>query len=162
MPGYRPSKRRRKEVTDVELTLIPVMSLLVVLVPMLLQTAVFEQLAVVQLNLPSSDEVSYLAQPDPDEIKASLSLALTNEGFQLVSDEKMIKKLPLKEGRFQFAELASQLEKLKKKRFAHQEAIILLIEDEVVYDDIIHTMDECRPWFPGISLADRIQAGGGE
>ena len=57
MPGYRPSKRRHKTETDVELKLIPVMSLLVVLVPMLLQTAVFEELAAVQLNLPSRDDV---------------------------------------------------------------------------------------------------------
>ncbi|PLX44791.1 MAG: hypothetical protein C0609_04920 [Deltaproteobacteria bacterium] len=159
MPGYRPSKRRRKETSDVELTLIPVMSLLVVLVPMLLQTAVFEQVAAVELNLPSVDTATFLEQPDPAEIKASLSLAVTNEGFQLISDEDVLKRLPLADGKFQFEKLAAELKGLKEKRFAHQQAIILLIEDEVVYDDIIHTMDECRPYFPGVSLADRIVPG---
>ncbi|PLX42707.1 MAG: hypothetical protein C0608_01190 [Deltaproteobacteria bacterium] len=159
MAGYRPSKRRRKETSEVELTLIPVMSLLVVLVPMLLQTAVFEQVAAVELNLPSVDAATFLEQPDPAEIKASLSLAVTNEGFQLISDEDVLKRLPLTDGKFQFDKLAEELKALKEKRFSHQQAIILLIEDEVVYDDIIHTMDECRPFFPGVSLADRIVPG---
>ncbi len=162
MAGLKPSKRRHKESTDVELTLIPIMSLLVVLVPMLLQTAVFEQIAAVALNLPSADEVTYQAQPSPEELKASVTLAVTNEGFQIISDEKTLKKIPLKDGALDFDALAKKFKELTKKKFTHQKAIILLVEDSIMYDDIIHTMDECRPFFPGISLADRILAGEGE
>jgi hypothetical protein len=157
MAGFRPSKRRHKVDTDVELKLIPVMSLLVVLVPMLLQTAVFEQLAAVQLNLPSSDDVAYNPEPQSQEKSDSVSVAITDSGFRIVSSEKTLKKIPmLSDGSYDMEGFATALAKVKK-RFESQEAIILLIEDGVFYDDIIHTMDKCRPFFPGVSLAPGLQ-----
>lgn len=157
MPGFKPSQRRHKVDSDVELTLIPVMSLLVVLVPMLLQTAVFEQIAAVDLPLASSDEAQVMEQTPPDEAKESVSLAVTDEGFQIVSGEKTLTKIPLTDKGFDFDKLKEELKAVKgRKRFSHQEAIILLVEDVVRYQDIIHTMDACRPYYPGISLSDRI------
>ena len=44
-----------------------------------------------------------------------------------------------------------------KQRFPEQEAIVLLVEDQVLYDDVVHTMDRCRPHFPAVSLADRVE-----
>jgi len=165
MAGHSPSKRRHRVHGDVELSLIPVMSLLVVLVPMLLQTAVFEQVAAVQLNLPSADDVTYMAEPPSrKEQRESVTLAVTTEGFRLVSGEKTVSQVGLTaEGTFDFKGLDDALEKAKE-RFAHQEAIILLIENQVVYDDIIHAMDEARKYFPGVSLADLVgfeEASGG-
>ena len=163
MPGFKPSQRRHKTDTDVELTLIPVMSLLVVLVPMLLQTAVFEQIASVDLPLASSDENQVMEQSIPDEAKESISLAVTDQGFQIVSGEKTLTKIPLGEKGFDFDKLKAELKEVKaKKAFSHQEAIILLVEDVVRYQDIIHTMDTCRPYYPGISLSDRVVAEGEE
>lgn len=163
MAGYRPSKRRHSVDSDVDLPLIPVMSLLVVLVPMLLQTAVFEQIAAVQLNLPSTDEVTYQQEP-PQQSKAneSVTLAVTTEGFRFISAEDTIKTVKLTpEGAFDFEALDQAMAQVKK-RFASQEAIILLIENEVLYDDIIHAMDSARPHFPGVSIADYLAAQGEE
>ena len=163
MPGYKPSQRRHKVDSDVELTLIPVMSLLVVLVPMLLQTAVFEQIASVDLPLASTDEQQVMEQTPPDQAKESISLAVTDEGFQIVSGEKTLTKIPLTQWGFDFDTLKKELNEIKgKKAFAHQEAIILLVEDVVRYQDIIHTMDACRIYYPGISLSDRIVEDEGE
>ena len=157
MAGLRPSKRRHKVDTDVELKLIPVMSLLVVLVPMLLQTAVFEQLAAVQLNLPSADDVAYNPEPTPQENSDSVSVAITANGFRILSSKETLKKVPRSaDGSYDIEAFGTALTEVKK-RFKAQEAIILLIEDVVLYDDIIHTMDTCRPLFPGISLAPGIQ-----
>jgi biopolymer transport protein ExbD len=155
----RPSKRRHQRIeAQVELRLIPVMSLLVVLVPMLLQTAVFERTAAIEMNLPSADEVRYLEEPDPEEMKDVLTLALTDEGFQLISGEETLARLPLRgEGGFDFEALPRSLEKAKE-RYPDQEDLVLLVEDQVLYDDIIHTMDICRPHFPRVSLADRVEA----
>ena len=159
MAAKRPSKRRHRVQGDVELKLIPVMSLLVVLVPMLLQTAVFEQTAAISMNLPSADEVAYLEEPDPSTLKDSVTLAMTDEGFQLISGEATLSRVPLiPGGGFDFKGLAEAL-KEAKQRFAEQEAIVLLVEDHVIYDDIVHTMDRCRPLFPDVSLADRVETG---
>ena len=158
MAGMKPSKRRHRVHTDVELRLVPVMSLLVVLVPMLLQTAVFEQTAAIQVNLPSADEVRYLEEPDPSTVADTVTLAMTDEGFQLISGEATLGKVPLVPGGgFDFPALAKALAEAKQ-RFAEQEAIVLLVEDHVLYDDVIHTMDRCRPHFPEVSLADRVEA----
>jgi biopolymer transport protein ExbD len=125
---------------------------------MLLQTAVFEHTAAIQMNLPSADEVRYLEEPDPKELADILTLALTDEGFLLVSGEETLDRIPLLgEGGFAFDALSTAL-KAAKKRYPDQENMVLLIEDRVIYDDIIHTMDLCRPHFPAVSLADRVEA----
>ena len=158
MPGMRPSKRRHRIQGDVELKLVPVMSLLVVLVPMLLQTAVFEQTAAIPMNLPSADEVRYLEDPDPALLADTVTLAMTDEGFQLISGEATLGKVPLVPGGgFDYGGLEVALSDAKQ-RFPLQDAIVLLVEDHVLYDDVIHTMDRCRPHFPAVSLADRVTA----
>ncbi len=160
MPGLRPSKRRHRLETDVELKLVPVMSLLVVLVPMLLQTAVFQQTAAISMSLPSADEVRYLQEPDPAELAASLTLAVTDQGYLLVSGDETLDRVPLTQsGGFDLDALAAALARAKG-RFPGQAGIVLLVEDAVRYDDIVHTMDRTRPLFPDVSLADRVAPGG--
>jgi biopolymer transport protein ExbD len=154
----RPSKRRHRVHSDVELKLIPVMSLLVVLVPMLLQTAVFEQTAAISMNLPSADEVRYLEDVDPADLGDTVTLAMTDAGFLLISGEATLGRVPLVSGGgFDYPALDKALAEAKQ-RFARQEAIVLLVEDQVFYDDVVHTMDRCRPYFPAVSLADRVEA----
>ncbi len=161
MAGFSPSKRRHTKHSDVDLPLIPAMSLMVVLVPMLIQTAAFVKLSSVQLNLPSTDVVTYVDAPVQQQmVTESISLAVTRQGFQIISEEATLRKIPLKAGGFDFDALGSALGELKRSQFAGQTAIILLVDDGVIYDDIIHTMDVCRPSFPGVSLADRVQTGG--
>lgn len=158
MAGMRPSKRRHRLHADVELKLIPVMSLLVVLVPMLLQTAVFEQIAAISMNLPSVDEVRYLEDLDPATLGDTVTLAMTDEGFLLISGEATLGRVPLVPGGgFDYPALGKALADAKQ-RFAEQEVIVLLVEDRVLYEDVIHTMDRCRPHFPAVSLADRVEA----
>lgn len=160
MAAKRPSKRRHEMIeTDVELKLIPVMSLLVVLVPMLLQTAVFERTAAVHVNLPSADEVRYLEEPDPETLAESLTLALTDQGFLLASGEKTLVRLPRTgAAAFDYAGLEQELARAKE-RFPGQGSLVLLVDDKILYDDVIRTMDRCRPHFPTVSLADRVVAG---
>jgi biopolymer transport protein ExbD len=161
MAGYSPSKRRHHKHDEVELPLIPAMSLMVVLVPMLIQTAAFVKLSSVQLNLPSTDVVTYVDQPVAEQMaQESISVALTRQGFQIISEDSTLRKIPLSGSLFDYETLKSTLSDLKRGKFSGQTAIILLVDDGVIYDDIIHTMDVCRPYFPGVSLADRVQTGG--
>ena len=162
MAAKRPSKRRHRVDTGVELRLIPVLSLLVVLVPMLLQTAVFEQTAAIAVNLPSVDEVHYLQEPDPAALTQTLTLALTDAGFLLASGEDNLARAPrLADGTFDFSALENALERAKV-RYPSQDSLVLLVEDVIVYDDVVHVMDRSRPWFPVISLADRVAVPGEE
>jgi len=158
MPGMRPSKRRHRVLSDVELKLIPVMSLLVVLVPMLLQTAVFQKVASISMSLPSADEVRYLEEPTPEELARSVTVAMTDEGFVVTSGDQTLERVPLTaEGGYDFEALGEALARVKRS-FPGQEALVLLVEDAVRYEDIVHAMDRARPHFPDVSLADRVQA----
>lgn len=161
MAAKRPSKRRRKSITEVELSLIPVMSLLVVLVPMLLQTAVFETIAAIPMNLPSADQVRYLEELDPAALADALTVAVTDQGFVLTSGRKTLARLPKVARGYDFPGLARELA-AAKARHPREEAITLLLEDHVVYDDIVRTMDRCRPFFPAVALADRVDVPGQE
>jgi hypothetical protein len=156
-----PSKRRHRLATDVELRLIPVMSLLCCLIPILLQAAVFVKIAAHEVNLPGNDDVRYLAEPRRQLLAQSLTLALTDQGFILASRDRTLARLPrIAGGAYDLEGLQAAL-RSAKQRFPTQDSIILLIEDGVIYDDIVHAMDRCRALFPAVSLADRVEVAGG-
>jgi len=160
LAGLRPSKRRHHREMEFELKLIPVISLLCVLIPILLQGAAFIKTAGQDVNLPSTDEVRYLG-PAPAAPAETLTLALSTGGLTLASGEKILARIPrTPDGPFDFASLEEAL-KQAKQRHPSQDTIILLIADGILYDDIIHSMDRCRPYFPSISMADRVETAGG-
>ena len=158
--GKRPSKRRHHRELEFELKLIPVISLLCVLIPILLQGAAFVKTSAQEVNLPSTDEVRYVG-PTPAAGAETLTLALSHRGFTLASGERVLARIPrLESGRFPFDALEGALRDAKQRN-PSRDAIVLLVGDLVVYDDIIHAMDRCRPFFPSISMADRVETSGG-
>ena len=158
MAGMRPSKRRHHKKKEFELELIPVISLLCVLIPIMLQGAAFVKTAGQDVSLPSTDQVSYVGEAQVEE--ETLTLALSDRGFTLGSGEKILARIPrLVGGGFDFRALG-QAAQDAKGRYPKQSAIIFLIGDRVRYEDIIHAMDECRPYFPSISMADRVETAG--
>ena len=136
------------------------MSLLCCLIPILLQAAVFVKIAAHEVSLPGSDDVRYLAEPPRQLLAQSLTLAVTDRGFVLASGDRTLARLARPpRGTYDLAGLEAAL-RSAKERYPSQESMVLLIEDGVLYDDIIHTMDRCRAYFPSVSLADRVEAGG--
>jgi len=156
LAAKRPSKRRHHREMEFELKLIPVISLLCVLIPILLQGAAFVHTAGQDVNLPSTDEVRYVG-PVPPAATETLTLALTDRGFTLATGEGVLARIPrLDGGGFDLDSLEAELRKAKE-RFPAHENIILLIADPILYDEIIHAMDRCRPLFPSIVMADRVE-----
>lgn len=155
MAGMRPSKRRHHRKKEFELELIPVISLLCVLIPIMLQGAAFVKTAGQEVTLPSTDEVRYVGQA-PVEAE-TLTLALSGRGFTLASGDRVLARIPkLTSGAYDVAALGRAAREAKQ-RYPSQTAIILLIGDRTLYDDIIHAMDQCRPYFPSIAMADRVE-----
>lgn len=158
----RPSKRRHRTSWEVEILLIPVLSLLVVLVPMLLQTAVFEKTASIAMNLPSADDVKYLEELRPEDVAESLTLAMTDEGMILASGEDVLARIPhTEEGTFDYGVLEDALARAKA-RYPTQDDLVLLVEDAILYQEIVEAMDRARPYFPSVSMADRLVIGAEE
>ncbi len=163
MAGVTPRRIRKK---GPELSLIPIMSLFLILVPMLLLTAEFERAAVVDLFLPSSD-----VKPSSRNKSApglNLTISLTPNKITIVANGKKKTIKPVKKGN----EIAYDLEKLTeelyrlKKRYPSSGEVVLLIDGEIPYETIIQVMDACREkilptgdritLFPNVALADRV------
>jgi biopolymer transport protein ExbD len=173
--AFRPSLRRTVEAEDVELNMTPVMNLMVCMIPLLLSTAQFIKIGVIDLNLPPAVGTSVTQLEAPKEIQKKLDLAITitDRGFYISSSLAILKSLdgagptiPLTEtNEYNFEELSKKLYEIKKKAlnsFSDIDKIIIQAEPDVKYQLLVNAMDAARSikiddrtynLFPEVSLA---------
>ena len=91
--AFKPSKRSSQELEEVKLDLTPVMNLMVVLIPLLLTSATYVKIGVIDLNLPPAvgTTVSQLEAPKESEKKLDLAVTITEEGFYISSSLEIVK-----------------------------------------------------------------------
>ncbi|WP_111656919.1 ExbD/TolR family protein [Isoalcanivorax indicus] len=133
--------RRRERDTEVELNITAFLNLMVVLIPFLLLNAVFAQVAILQLNLPSDD-----AAPSESEDKRPivLEVLIYQDRYEVVDRQSgPLKILPNQDGEHDRDGLHQYLLEVKE-RFAEVTDITLLCEDDTPYELLIHTMDTVR------------------
>lgn len=162
--AFKPSKRRHRPESNVELDITPIMNLMIVLVPFLLLAAVFSKTAILNLYLPSAEDTSSSEEQIEDE-SLSLTVAITANGFLIGGiEDKKIPDIKLKNNEYDYSKLSIELKKVKDM-YPTNENIVLLIEPDIEYDVIVHTMDATREikqgektiaLFPAVSLADSI------
>lgn len=136
---------KEKNSKSVELVMIPVLNVFLILIPFLLITAEFLHTAIIDISLPSQSRgrksvASATVQTSPRE--QILILSIAPQGFYLLMGEKLIKIIP-KGKEYYYEQLGEILQKVKKL-FPDQQSIIIEADDSIVYDHIIHTMDQCR------------------
>lgn len=177
--AYRPS-RRGKHGFDLEhANITPMMNLMVVLIPLLLSSAEFVRLGVIELNLPPAAKgpQGKILEALPQETvkKLDLAVTVTDRGFFISSSMAVlggIKKdepsIPLIEGQYDFEGLKQKLYEIKKKaeeKFPDTEQIVIMAEPDVDYQTLISTMDATRSiqvdgevfsLFPDVSLSAGI------
>jgi biopolymer transport protein ExbD len=142
------SSRKKKRETDVELNITTFMNLMVVLIPFLLLDAVFTQMSILQLTLPSSEEAP-AATPPEDRKPFSLEVLIYKNRYELV-DRKSNSVLSVinnrADGQHDTAKLHEILVKLKERAVAIEDVrdITLLCEKDTPYVLLIQTMDTVR------------------
>ena len=173
--SHRPSKRGRHGFELDHTNMTPMMNLMVVLIPLLLTSAEFVRLGVIELNLPpaaSGPAGQGLANTPVETFqKLDLSVTITDRGFFISSalavlrDQSGQPTIPLQNGQYAFAELSEKLYEIKQKaqdKFPDTEQIILLAEPAVDYQTVVSTMDAARGYekdgnaevlFPDVSLS---------
>lgn len=173
--AYRPSFRSSRSSDEVEINLTPVMNLMVVLIPLLLSSAQYIKIGVIDLNLPPAigSSVSQLEAPKENEKKLDLAITITDHGFFISSSLAILRNakgkgptIPVSaEGIYNFEELSNKLFELKKKaynEFSDTDKIVIQAEPNINYQLLINTLDasrsivvENKPYtlFPDISLA---------
>ncbi len=133
-------RRARREVPELDITAF--MNLMVVLVPFLLLSAVFSNLAILELNLPPDNQ----QQADKDKPKKERNFEVIVRKDSLVVADTLggvIKRIPLKAGEQDFKALSDLLVAIKLK-YPKKENISLLLEPETPYDTLVQVMDTVR------------------
>ena len=153
--------RRRKRTDTAELNITAFMNLMVILVPFLLITAVFSRLAILELNLPSSETIS----EEVHEFQLGITV---RDRYIDVSDRRtgLLKRIRNGADGYNFDGLTVYLRAIKKK-FPSKLDVTLLLEPEISYDILVQVMDAVRLFeadkegeiiyaelFPEISIGD--------
>lgn len=147
-------RSRRTEPAELQITAF--MNLMVALVPFLLITAVFSQLAVLELNLPDPSSAASDEEPPP----RSLTVVIRGGNLTVLDASGPIKAFPKTGGDYDLDALAELLLSIKQ-RLPSEQKITLLLEPDVAYDALIQVMDAVRvkpdesgEMFPLISIGD--------
>ena len=145
-----------------ELNITAFMNLMVILVPFLLITAVFSQVAILELDLPSSTD-------QLDVEPATMQLEVTVRGDRLEVGERnagLLTGFPRTETGYDLVALSEYLKQVKA-RFPDKLDATILLESDVAYDVLVQVMDVVRVYeaesdgesiqaelFPEISIGD--------
>jgi biopolymer transport protein ExbD len=134
--------RKRRAHAPEELNVTAFMNLMVVLVPFLLLSAVFNQITIHELNLPALSEPA--VEPKDDKPKLTLEVVIRKDGLD-VQDRYggRLKLIPNLAAGHDFAALKDKLREVKRQ-FPEVTAVTLLLEPEVPYDTLIQAMDAVR------------------
>lgn len=150
--------RRSRRNDVVELNITAFMNLMVALVPFLLITAVFTQLAVKQLNLPNTSATEETEPPQP-----GLTLTVRDSGLLLTDGRGPVREWPRTDLGYDFDSLNTTLAEIKNRQPA-EDSITLLLEPSVAYDILIQAMDAVH-YLPGarngvqVDMFPRISVG---
>ena len=144
--------RKRRGRDDLETT--PIMNLFLILVPFLLVTASFANLAIIDFSLPQMNKNATAAQPAELPKQTVLStLEIRVDGFALNSPTLNFPFIKKQGTDYDYATLKTQLLQIKQK-FPDAQDMVVAPDDAVKYDTVIQVMDRCRDQgFPNISIS---------
>jgi biopolymer transport protein ExbD len=145
--------RRERHKEQEELNITAFMNLMVILVPFLLITAVFSRLAVLELNLPSSEATLAEEQEPEFQLEITVRDALIEVGDRNVGTLSRIENTP--EG-YDFDELSGYLQRIKQQ-FPEKANATILLEQDIPYDVLVQVMDTVRV-FERIDEAESLAA----
>lgn len=141
------ARRSSRHVVDGALELMPLMNVFVALIPMLLLSAVFIKVTVIDLNAPPSADSP--AQAD----KPKLALAITiKDDYFVVEGDRIQKRVIARKDENAKEQLGSALGEIVTQ-FPDNQEIMIISQARTKYEDIILVMDISRDaGLPGVSL----------
>lgn len=153
-PGTkRADKARSADIEMIDLDVTPVMNLFMVLIPFLVSMAVFTHMAVLDFSLPPAQDQS---SAGAESKELDISIVVTTQGFRIVGTGKKLEMVETVRGQYQFDQLRALLQAIKFQ-YPSQQSVVLVLDADVLYDDIVKFMDICREsQFPDIGLSGEI------
>jgi biopolymer transport protein ExbD len=161
------SRVRRRQEMDDEINMVPIMNMFMVLIPFLLMSASFFHIKAINTSVPVLAEDSDDAAAAEKQIAVTIVVKLKVDGIQASALSKDLSEgdLAALDGEFTFnaeseAAYTAFSEHLKKvkDRYPKSDTLILIPEDDILYDTIIQTMDVARKMdentlFPNVVLS---------
>lgn len=149
-------RRRNREGGAPSLDVTPYMNLMVVLIPFLLSGVVFSRLAVLDLNLPTTQSSAPVALEEKELFR--LIVTLRKSELTVLGSGIGTVKLPSKNEKYDFEQLDALLKKMKTI-YPKEVSAILLSEPDINYESLIAVMDRLRKneeavLFPEISIGE--------
>ena len=145
--------KAREEPIDLDMT--PMMNMLIILISFLVTMVVFTHLAVIRFDLPTSSQATEAAGDSASNAapEIDLTLAISEGGFQIIGEGKKQDPIPKTRDGYDFTGLGNALAQLRAQ-YPSARSVVLLIEPDVLYEDIVATMDVCRERrFPDVLLS---------
>lgn len=139
-----------KKSVSADLNLVPYIDLLTCMVSFLLITAVWTQLARLEVQQKGQGQAG---TDSPTEIKAKIMVMVDDNGYNVVENE-ISKRIDKRGEEYNYEDLGVELKRLKE---AHPDKndIQVASEDAIKFDILIRTMDAAlAARFPDISLID--------
>ena len=130
------SHQRSNEPHQLDIT--PFLNLMVALVPFLLVTAVFSRVAILELNLPSTQQMEAI-----EEQKQIIEVIIREDKLELSDGFKVLSSYKKSDDGYDLDGLSEALVKLKDKSPEKTDASILL-ERKIQYDYLVQVMDTVR------------------
>lgn len=159
-PATKRSKRGAGAGTaeQIDLDVTPVMNLFLALIPFLVSMAVFTHLSIVEFSLPPGvSEESTAGGANEESKELDISIVITEKGYTIMGSGQKLPQVPRNGKTYNFTVLEKQLKAIKYK-YPQQESVILVVEQNILYEDIIRFMDKCREsLFPNIGLSGGFQ-----
>jgi biopolymer transport protein TolR len=141
-----------KKTVDFQLNLIPMIDLLSVLISFLLMTAVWTQVARIdvkqQPNLPTDEPT-----PPPEEEKINLTILIKASGYTVTKKGTVVKEIE-KKGEDYDSKALNEVLKAVVAEHPDNHDVTVTSEDKVPYQELITVMDTClQHKLDGISVA---------
>ena len=86
-------RKKRSQEAKLELNLAPIMNLVMILIPLLLLSVVFEQMGVINVSSSNSLVSSELPEPKDPAEKLSLTIGVSPNGFTIAAKDKVLPPL---------------------------------------------------------------------
>jgi biopolymer transport protein ExbD len=135
MPRWQRTTRRETPVVDVTAFL----SLMVVLIPFLLITAVFSRMTILELQAPSG-KVGNSALSDPLQLKIIVREHTIEVHYRGQKTDTRIARTPDEQALVSLGEVVDEL----KARFPQSLEATILLEPQISYEYLVHVMDVVR------------------
>lgn len=147
-------RRLRKSQEEVELDITSFMNLMIILVPVLLISMVFNHITVLELRLPLEAELKE-QNLTPDEVSPEIIVRET--GFSVNLGPLPIETINKKDGKFDLERLSVVLQTLKKQLGKQRTDITILSEADIDYQVLIAVIDAAKT-FPAVLAASVVDA----